>query len=97
MDIGSSIPDQSGQCLISSDEVEELVAISEQLVKVEVGHDPSVRDITISHIRIFFILSLCIVVEVRRCWRPCVVDGEGSFQKQERIRTRSGIISSMLQ
>ena len=76
--------------------MEELVATSEQLVKVEVGLHSSVRGITISHIHIFFILSLCIFVEVRRHWRPCVVDGEGSFQEQEHIRTRSGISSSML-
>ena len=57
----SSIPDQSGQCLISSDDVEELVATSEQLVKVEVGHDPLVRGISISHIQIFFILS-CVLL-----------------------------------
>ena len=76
--------------------MEELVATSEQLVKVEVGHHPSVRGISNSHVQIFFILSLCIIVDVRGCWRPCVVDGEGSFQEQERIRTRSGIISSTL-
>ena len=70
--------------------MEELVATSEQLVKVEVGHDPLVRGISNSHIQIFFILSLCIVVDVRRCWRPRVVGGEGSFQEQESIRTRSG-------
>ena len=76
--------------------MEELVAISEQLVKVEVGHDPRVRDMTISHIQIFVILSLCVFVEVRRCWRPHIVDGEGSLQEQERIRTRSGISCMLL-
>ena len=76
--------------------MEELVATSEQLVKVEVGHSTSVRDITIGHIHIFFIPSLCIVVEVKRCWRPCVVNGKGSFQEQEHIRTGSGISESML-
>ena len=70
--------------------MEELVATSEQLVKVDIGHDPSVRGITNSHIQIFFILSLCIIVEVRKCWKPCVVNGEGNFQEQECIRTRSG-------
>ena len=72
--------------------MEELVATSEQLVKVEVGHalPAAVRGITISYIQIFFILSLCIVVDGRRCWRPRVVDGEGSFQEQEHIETRSG-------
>ena len=70
--------------------MEELVAASEQLVKVEVGHELLVRGISICHIQIFFILSLCIVVDLRGCWRPCVVDGEGIFQEQEHIRTRSG-------
>ena len=69
--------------------MEELVATSEQLVKVEVGHDASVRSITNSHIQICFILSLCIVVVVKTSRRPRVVDGEGSFQEQEHIRTRS--------
>ena len=76
--------------------MEELVATSGQLVKVEVGHDPSVRGISICHIQIFFILSLFIVVVIRRCWRPRVVDGEGSFQEQEHIRARSGISECML-
>ena len=76
--------------------MEELVATSEQLVKVEVGHDLSVRGVSISHVQIFFIPFLCIVIDVRRCWRPHVVDGEGSFQEQGRIRTRSGNCRSML-
>ena len=77
--------------------MEELVATSEQLVKVEVGHGALVRGISNNcHVQIFFILSLCIVVEVRRCWRPHIVDGEGSFQEQECIKTRSGMSESML-
>ena len=73
----------------------ELVATSEQLVKVEVGHESLVRGISICHIQMFYILSLCIVVDVR-CWRPHVVDGGRIFQEQEHIRTRSGISESML-
>ena len=69
--------------------MEELVATSKQLMKVEVCYDP-VRGISISLIQMFYILSLCIFVDVGSCWRSRVVDGERSFQEQEHIRTGSG-------
>ena len=58
-----------------------MVAASKQLVKVELGLDPSVSVTSTSHVQMFLILSLRIVVDVRSSWRLHVVNGERSFQE----------------